>query len=54
MVVILLPLLVCILGLVIYLGTEKPKAQEIGRICFAFGLLATLLIFGNGHGLVLR
>jgi len=54
MIVILLPLLVCILGLIIYLLAANAKAQETGRICFAFGLLVFLLLFGSGHNLLIR
>jgi Na+/phosphate symporter len=53
MVVIVLPLLVCILGLIIYLLAANAKAQELGRICFAFGLLVFLLRFGAA-GVLLR
>ena len=53
MVVIVLPLLVCILGLIIYLLAANAKAQELGRICFAFGLLVVLLRFGAA-GVLLR
>lgn len=37
-----LPLLVCIIGLVIYALTTNAKASELGRIMFAFGLLVSL------------
>lgn len=44
--IIVLSLLVCLLGLIIYficLGLTKGTAGEIGKIMFAFGLLAFLL-----------
>lgn len=41
--VVYLSLLVAIVGLVVYGIAQNPKAQEVGRICFAFGLLAFLL-----------
>jgi Na+/phosphate symporter len=41
--VILLPLLVCIIGLLMYALSANPKLVEIGRIMFFAGLLATLL-----------
>lgn len=48
-----LSLLVCILGLVIYLITNHAKASELGRAMFWVGLLAFLLEFG-GASLALR
>lgn len=36
-------LLVLIVGLLMYALAVNPKIQEIGRIMFAFGLLALLL-----------
>jgi len=38
-----LPLFVAIVGLVIYAISSNPKAAEVGRIMFAFGLLVFLL-----------
>jgi len=35
--------LVLIIGLLMYALSANPKLQEIGRIMFAFGLLALLL-----------
>jgi hypothetical protein len=43
MVVIFLPLLVCIIGLFIYLVAAPPKVVECGRMMFWVGLLAFLL-----------
>jgi hypothetical protein len=45
----LLTLIVCILGLIVYLAlTAFSKASfiEVGRICFAMGLLAFLIAQG--------
>jgi hypothetical protein len=41
--VIVLPLLVAVIGLLMYALSANPKLVEIGRIMFAFGLLAFLL-----------
>ncbi len=41
--VIYLPLLIAIVGLLMYALCVNPKLQEIGRICFWVGLLAFLL-----------
>jgi Na+/phosphate symporter len=38
-------LVVCVVGVIVYLATEKPKPMEIGRLMFAIGLLAWLLQF---------
>ena len=38
-----LSLLVCLIGLALYLFARGPKLLEIGRIAFAAGLLAFLL-----------
>lgn len=41
-----IPLIVCIIGLAVwFIGHRIPDAfvSELGRICFAFGLLVTLL-----------
>ena len=43
---IVVPLLFCLVGLVIYLVAQAPKPVEIGRILFWTGLLAFLLRFG--------
>jgi hypothetical protein len=44
--VIFLSLLVALVGLLMYLLSEKPKVSEVGRIMFAFGLLVLLLRVG--------
>lgn len=41
------PLFVAIIGLIMYFAATNPKVQEVGRIMFAFGLLATLLPLAN-------
>jgi len=47
-----LSLLVAVVGVLMYALSSNPKLQEIGRISFAFGLLAFLLGF-TGHALTL-
>jgi Na+/phosphate symporter len=42
--IILLALLVCLIGLLMYALSANPKLVEIGRIMFACGLLAFLLV----------
>ena len=44
--VIFLSLLVALIGVLMYALAVNPKLQEIGRISFAFGLLAFLLRVG--------
>jgi|HubBroStandDraft_6_1064221.scaffolds.fasta_scaffold430566_2 Na+/phosphate symporter len=41
--IIYVSLLVCLIGVLMYALASNPKLVEIGRICFAFGLLAFLL-----------
>ena len=50
--IIFLPLLIAIVGLLMYALSANGKVQEIGRIMFWVGLLAFLLDF-PGHGLTL-
>lgn len=38
-----LPLIICGLGLLMYLLLDNPKGQETGRIMFWVGLLAFLI-----------
>ncbi len=46
--VIALPLLVCILGLVVYLvNVTNGKVAEVGRLMFAVGLLVALIEFAT-------
>ena len=51
--VIYLPLLVAIVGLLIYVLSNHPKIPEVGRIMFWTGLLAFLLTFA-GHTIALH
>jgi Na+/phosphate symporter len=44
--VILLPLLIALVGVLMYALSANPKLQEIGRIMFFSGLLAFLLQAG--------
>jgi hypothetical protein len=44
--VIFVSLLVALIGVLMYALSANPKLQEIGRIEFAFGLLAFLLRVG--------
>lgn len=41
----MLALIVCLIGLVLYLLTLPPKATEAGRVMFFAGLLALLLTY---------
>lgn len=48
MLIITLSLLICVLGLIIYMATKtNAELKEVGRIMFAFGLLAFLML-GSG------
>jgi hypothetical protein len=47
MMIILLPLLVAIIGVLMYALCANPKLAEVGRLMFACGLLAFLLVY---HG----
>lgn len=38
----LIPALVCIVGLLMYVLATNPKVSELGRIAFFVGLLVTL------------
>lgn len=46
---IVFPLLVSVIGLLMYILAGNPKVQEVGRIMFWTGLLAFLLGGGLGH-----
>jgi hypothetical protein len=48
-----LPLLVCLIGLVIYALPLDPKVNAIGKDMFWTGLLAFLLVY-HGHPLAVR
>ena len=41
--IILLPLLICVVGLMMYALAANPKLVEVGRMMFWVGLLAFLL-----------
>jgi hypothetical protein len=49
--IIYLPLLIAIIGLLMYILSEKPKVAEVGRIMFWTGLLAFMLGGGPGHAI---
>jgi hypothetical protein len=56
-VVVILPVVVLVLGLVIFLAAQptQPKLLRIGEVMFFVGLLATLLVLpGHESGLNLR
>ena len=44
---IFLPLLICVLGLLVYALAANPKVQELGRLSFFAGLLVFLLQIGE-------
>jgi len=46
--VVLLPLLVCIIGLLVYALAANAKVAELGRMAFGCGLLVTLFALA-GH-----
>jgi hypothetical protein len=46
---IVFPILVSVIGLLMYVLASNPKVQEVGRIMFWTGLLAFLLGGGIGH-----
>lgn len=55
MIVIYLPLLIALLGLLLYFVADpatKGKLMEVGRIMFFVGLFVFLLLFGHGGVLV--
>ncbi len=47
--IIYLPLLVALVGLLMYILAKEAKVVEIGRIMFWTGLLAFLMSGGAGH-----
>jgi len=52
--IIFLPLLVCVIGLLIYILSVQPKVSECGRLMFWVGLLAFLLTSPTGLVTVMR
>jgi RsiW-degrading membrane proteinase PrsW (M82 family) len=51
MVILTVPLIVCLIGLVIYFvcskPTSNPELKEVAKIMFAAGLLVSLFLVGN-------
>ena len=47
MVIAIIPVLVLIIGLLMYFASANPKVQETGRIMFFCGLLVVLFLVGN-------
>jgi Na+/phosphate symporter len=47
MLTIVVPLLVLVVGLVLWLATSNPKLQEIGKIAFFVGLLWLVYMFSQ-------
>ncbi len=47
MLVILLPLLVCVVGALVYALATNPKLVELGRIAFFVGLFWTVAALGS-------
>ncbi len=52
--IIVLPLLVCLIGLLAYALSSNPKVAELGRLAFACGLLVTLWSWGGVAAHLLR
>lgn len=50
--IIVLPLLIAIVGVLVYFASNNAKAQEVGRLMFAVGLLAFLLRGGEAIALL--
>ena len=46
-VILIIPLLVCIIGMLVYALSANPKVCEMGRIAFGCGLLVTLFAFAT-------
>lgn len=47
MLISLWPLIICIIGLVIYLACTQAKPAEVGRLMFFAGLLVTCFTLAN-------
>lgn len=45
--IIFLPLLIALVGMLMYILAANPKIQELGRIMFFCGLLAFLMVGGQ-------
>lgn len=52
--IIFLPLLICLIGAMMYALSNNPKVAEIGRCMFWVGLLAFLLGFHGQSITVMR
>lgn len=52
--IVLVPLLVCLIGMMIYALAVNGKAAEIGRLMFACGLLVTLFRVGEAAISILK
>ncbi len=46
-VIAIVPLLVCILGALVYALAANPKASEMGRLAYFAGLFVTLLVLAT-------
>jgi hypothetical protein len=44
MLIAIIPVLVCLLGLITYAISANPKVSELGRLSFACGLLVVCLV----------
>ena len=44
---IIVPLLVCVIGLLVYALAASPKIVEIGRIAYQCGLLVALFVLAT-------
>jgi Na+/phosphate symporter len=54
MTIVLFPILVCLIGLAMYVFMSNPKAQELGRIMFFCGLLVVLLHAPQTGSVIIR
>jgi hypothetical protein len=43
----IIPLLVCVVGLLVYVLASQAKVVELGRLAFFAGLLVSLLVFAT-------
>jgi hypothetical protein len=44
--IILLPIVICVVGLLLFMLSTQPKVAEVGKIMFWTGLLVTLFSGG--------
>jgi Na+/phosphate symporter len=54
MTIVIFPILICLIGLAMYVLLSNPKAQEIGRIMFFCGLLVMLWNAPNTGSIVIK